>query len=493
MNQAKPLGYRMLEILPGALVWSTFIFAFLFSFVRPLWVIIYIIIFDLYWVFRVFYFGIYLTASWRQYAKNVKINWLEKVRVLPRFLEMRHLIILPTYKESLELVRRGLDGLRQSNYPKDKMIVVLAGEERDKENFLEFAEIISREFGSAFGQLLITLHPANIPGEIAGKGSNAHWAGREARKLVNILDIPDDNVIVSIFDIDTLPHPEYFAYLTHTYLNTPQPTRFSYQPVAIYANNIWESPSVVRIAAFGTTFWLMTELARPERLFTFSSHSMSLRALAEVGFHDPQVVSEDSRIFLQCFMKYNGDYSVKPLYMPVFMNTVGTPRYFKSILDLYRQQRRWAYGAENIPYMIWEFSRNMKIPWRLKLKYAFNLIEGMYSWATAPILIFVLGRLPLYAAPPALRDFALVANTPFTLEFLMTLAMSGVFISAIFSLAFLPPRPRTMPKIKKLAIFLQWILLPVTFVIFGAFPAIDAQTRLMLGRYLGFWVTEKTR
>jgi len=35
--------------------------------------------------------------------------------------------------------------------------------------------------------------------------------------------------------------------------------------------------------------------------------------------------------------------------------------------------------------------------------------------------------------------------------------------------------------------------LPLTLIIFGGIPSLDAQSRLMFEKYLGFWSTEKVR
>jgi hypothetical protein len=140
-----------------------------------------------------------------------------------------------------------------------------------------------------------------------------------------------------------------------------------------------------------------------------------------------------------------------------------------------------------------KFKNNPRIPFGKKAWYIFTIIEGMYTWATVPLLIFVLGYLPLWLAPDVAREAVFYQNTPHTLEALMQLSLMGVFVSALLGFALLPPRPKGVRPHTWLVMLFQWALVPVTFILFGAFPAIDAQTRMMFGRYLGFNLTEKKR
>ena len=47
--------------------------------------------------------------------------------------------------------------------------------------------------------------------------------------------------------------------------------------------------------------------------------------------------------------------------------------------------------------------------------------------------------------------------------------------------------------LKQIGHMFEWLLVPLTAVVLSAVPALDAQTRLLLGRSLEFWVTEKRR
>lgn len=481
--------HRWLEVIPGALVWGTIVLALLASFVAPVPAIIFIIVFDLYWLFRVVYFVIYLALSWRQYRKEIQVDWFVELQKLPDWRRVCHLVLLPTYKESYEILREALRALMRSAYPADRIIVVLAGEARDHQSFQKNAERLRQEFGHRFWQFWVTEHPMGLPDEIPGKGSNLNWAGHQIQPQLEALGIPVEDIVVSAFDVDTIPHPQYLARLSYLYCTVPNPTRSSYQPVTLFNNNIWTATAPVRIASFGTTFWLFSELARPERLWTFSSHSMPWKMLLDVGFWEKDMVSEDSRIFLQGLIHYHGDYRVTPIFLPVSMDAVTGDTYVDSLKALYKQQRRWAWGVEHFPYMVTKFWQDKKMPLRIKIKYLLNHMEGMYTWATAPLLIFILGYLPLYLSKEA--SSVLIAATPFTLEWIMRLAMIGVLVSGILGMAMLPPRPKQVKPHTWLVMLLQWILMPITFVLFGALPAIEAQTRLMIGKYLGFNVTKK--
>lgn len=482
--------YRLYELIPGSLVWATYILAIAFSFIYPLGVVIFIIVFDLLWVFRVLYFIFYLILSFFRYRQTQEIDWMEKVRSLPDHEDYYHIVFFPFWNEPIGVLETTFDALLAQDYPTDKMIIVLGGEKRAEENALRVGKHIEAKYGHRFHKFLFTLHEV-VPGEIKGKGANAHYMGQKAKELVDSLPIDKKKLIVSYFDSDTATHTKYFSYLTHKYATHPNPTRTSFQPVALYSNNIWQANLVTRVVAFGTVFWLLSELARPERLFTFSSHSMSWDALEGVDFWQRDIVTDDSRIFLQCFLRYDGDYTVTPLYIPVSMDTVEGDTIRQSLGNLYKQQRRWMWGVEHFPYMLWHFRQNKAIPWKKKIYYIWNLGEGMFSMATAPILIFILGRLPLWVMKDS--SVALVQNAPFILERLMWIAMAGIIVSGIVSLLLLPPRPKSAPRWKYLGMLLQWVLLPVTIIFWGAIPAIESQTRLFLGKYLGFFNTPKKR
>jgi hypothetical protein len=112
-------------------------------------------------------------------------------------------------------------------------------------------------------------------------------------------------------------------------------------------------------------------------------------------------------------------------------------------------------------------------------------------------MLFLLGWLPILLGGKNFNFTVLSFNLPILTSRIMTVSMIGMFVSAILSTMLLPPIPQEMKWYKRWAkkssVFLQWVFLPITLILFGSFPALDAQIRLMAGRYMGFWVTEKHR
>ena len=496
--------YRFFEILPGLSAWTTFALIIALSFKTPVFMALFIIAFDVYWLVKTIYLSLHLRVSYAKLKDNLKINWLKKLEMLPvsdyslksvsSWRDLYHFVFLPVYKEDYSIVATTIESLLKSNYPKDRIAVVLCYEGRAGEETEKVIREVESNFKDAFFKFICIKHPDNLPGEMRGKGSNTAYAAKIVKEdIIDKLDLKYENIMISNFDVDTVSFPEYFGILSYTFLTTANPLRASYQPVPLYINNIWEAPSFARVVAFAATFWHTIKQEKSETATTFSSHSMPLQALLDVGYWQKNMVSEDSRIFWQCFLRYNGDYRVVPLYYPVSMDANVTSSTWQTLINVYKQQRRWAYGAENVPYFLYGFRRNKKISLYKRWYFGFIAGEGNHSWATNAILLFALGWLPVVVGGAAFNQTVLSFNLPFLTRMILTLSTVGLVSSAILSMVLLPPKPPKFGKLKYLWMMIQWLLFPATTIFLGAIPAIDAQTRLMLGKYMGFWVTPKNR
>ncbi len=494
-NWKERIFYRLFEIIPGALSLGTLVWVFIFSWVLPSWVAVFIICFCFYYLLRILYFSLHQVMGYFKVKKHLKEDWLQKLKKTKGnkdWKKIYHLVILPTYKEGYKIVKENLESLKNSDYPKEKIIIVLAVEERAGVAFLEEAKKIESEYRGVFFKFLITLHPGNIPGEIGGKGSNVAWAGKEVKKYIDTLGISRENILVSSFDVDTKVYRQYFSCLTWFYITEKDADLASYQPVPVYNNNIWDVPFFSRVVSTSNTFWQMIQQERSEKLTTYSSHAIPGKVFFEVGY-PANVVCDDSRIFWRAYLYYDGNYRVVPIYYLVSMDAVVSTNIFKTIINQYKQQKRWAWGCAEIPYVMFGFLYNKKIPLSQKISHLYTMVDGYWSWATAALLLFILGWLPIFLGGDKFNSSILSFNLPILTGRIMTISLVGMLISAILSTMLLPPLPKGASQFKRVAIFAQWIFLPAILIIFGSLPALDAQIRLMLGKYMGFWVTEKVR
>ena len=139
--------YRFLEVVPGILVWATFITVIALSIIKPLYGIYFVIIFDIYFVLRITYTLIFLIISWFKYRKTMKVDWWKFLKTNHKVWDQYyHVILLPTAGEPYEVVERAFETLLKTKYDHKKMIVVLGGEARLKEQFQPIGEKILAKY-----------------------------------------------------------------------------------------------------------------------------------------------------------------------------------------------------------------------------------------------------------------------------------------------------------------------------------------------------------
>ena len=486
---------RVLEIIPGFFSWSILIFFVLLAFFNPVLCAILIIIFDFFWIIRTTYLTTLLVMAYHKLSRQQTRDWLSECKKIKRgenWQDFYHLVIFPTYNEKPEIIRSSLECLKNANYPQAKLIVVVAFEERNPDAGKN-AQVLKDEFGHCFFSYIATFHPDKIEGETRTKGANATWAAKKAREFIKQKNISEEQVIISCFDADTCVDKEYFGCLTYHFMTVKNPHQASYQPMPVYNNNIWHAPSFARLVEVSSSFCQLIESMRLEKFVTFSSHSMSFKTLVEIDYWPVNMISDDSVVYWKSFLYYKGNYRVVPLYITVSMDVAYSSNFFKTIMIQYKQKRRWAWGIENFPFLIKGFLIDEDIPFAVKVKRAYHLLESHITWAIWANIIMLIAPLPILFGGAIFQQSSIGYNLPQITGLLLNFTVGASFVWIVLSWTILPPRPKDVPWSKSVVIVLEWVIVPFIILILGSTPALDAQTRLMLGKYMEFQSTEKHR
>ncbi|MBI4387490.1 MAG: glycosyltransferase family 2 protein [Candidatus Omnitrophica bacterium] len=539
---------RIFEITPGFLSWFLLLAVAFFALTDPIPAAVFVICFYLFWFFRLIYMTILLVASYVVLARERNTNWIERCRDLNNvsvaikraqerlskheeevkhaqrtrekvpitrrlhsetaylrrlehlaqtteqpfdFRSIYHVVLFPNYREDIHILKSALSSLRETNYPLERLIVVVAFEEREGEAAHAKADELSREFKEIFFNLMTSFHPDGLPGERQVKGANATWAAKKVMEFLNEEKIAFEQVLVSCFDADTRVGKEYFGCLTYNFLIRPNRLHCSFQPIPVYHNNLWQAPAFARILETGSSYWQLIESANPDHLVTFSSHSMSFQALVESGFWPVDMISDDSAIFWKCFLHYKGNYRAIPMSATVSMNIIIGKNWLDTFRRIYVQKRRWAWGIENFPMVMLGFLETREIPLIEKARHTLKMLESHVSWATWGLMLTLVGWLPVLFGGREYGFSVVSYHLPRIAQMIFNLATVSMLISAILSFMIVPKRPARVSRFRNLSFAFQWLLLPLILPVLLALPALDAQTRLMLGRYLHFEVSRK--
>lgn len=518
LQQEKTKRYIFFEKLPGLVTWSIIILPVVLSIFAAHIVALLVIAFFLIWFARAIGLNVRVIQGWRTMKQHEKLNWpkmlsqietpdqdYQHTKDLPRWHftnlerirrgsvvnpnDVYHAVIIATYNESREILEPTIQSVLASHFDMDKVIFVLAYEERGGESVEEQAKQLVAEYKAKFKYAIAVKHPADMPNEVTGKGGNITYAARELQKYLESQKIEPINVVVTTLDSDNRPHINYLAALTYTYSVSPDPLHVSYQPIPIFTNNIWDVPAPMRVVATGNSFWNIILSLRPHALRNFASHAQSMQALIDTDFWSVRTIVEDGHQFWRTYFRYDGKHEVYPIYLPIYQDAVLDKSYRKTLKAQFVQMRRWAYGASDIAYVVekaWFTPNN--IPRSDKWFKFWRLFEGHISWSTAPLILAFAAFIPAWFNP---NDYA-SNQLPLLASKIQTIAMLGILITFSLGMRALPPRPKRYKKRRNFWMVIQWVYLPITSIIYSSFAAIYSQTRLLFGRYLDkFDVTEK--
>jgi cellulose synthase/poly-beta-1,6-N-acetylglucosamine synthase-like glycosyltransferase len=483
---------RLLEIIPGVFSWNIILFLVWGGYFFPVFTAYFILAFDVYWVWSGFTMTVAAILSHLRIEASEKLDWMREVQDFGDWKRVRHIVLVTIANEPVEVFEKIVRSLTTQTFPLKQIAVVMATEARYPNGEIE-AEKLRAKWGSRFGAYVVTAHPADIPGEIKGKSANEAWAAKEAKRI--LIDEKDWDIrytTVTSNDADVVLHNQYLAYLTFKFLDDPHRYRRFWQPAIVYYNNIWRIPAATRIINTFSNVWQMGVLVRKDRLINFSNYSASLLMIEEVGYWDTDVIPEDYRIFFKAFFKFNGEVEVEPIFLPSSADAAESTSVWKTFINEYEQKKRWAWGVSDLPLFVEMYLKQPRVSFINKTLRILRVGQDHLLWSINWFII-TMGVSIITVVNPAFKRTSLGFMLPQISSGILTITLIFLVAMLVIEFRHRPPRPKNISKWKLIMTPFEFLLMPISGFFFAALPGLDAHTRLMLGKYIEYRVTEKVK
>jgi hypothetical protein len=484
-----PVPRRALEVVPPALAWVAITSPAWAAIVAPYLLGDFLVLFSAYWLWRSAEFAAGLLFGLVRLHLSHRRDWVAAGNGLSGFHRLQHLVIVPTYKESDEVLGDTLGYLARQTLATERISVVLAFEERDPEAPARAARL-SERFAAQFGHWLVTMHP-DLPGEVKGKSSNLAWAANRVEQELIATGLVDDcHLLVTVCDADSRLDPQYLAALGHHVLSHPDGRLHMYQPAILFYANHTRLPLPLRAVSSVFSLYSLARLAASHRLIPQSTYSLSWWAARRVSFWDVDVVPEDSHMFFKVWLHLGRRVRTRAIYLPVYADAAEGATWWRSGASTYQQIRRWAWGVSDIPYLALRTLRARHIPWHLRVARVGWYVEEHLVWPSHWFLLTLGGLLPPLLNPEYARTALGIWQTNL-FSTLLGLCLPSLVLAVLADLLL---KWRTDGEHDLFSLLLGLVgfpLLPLTGLALVALPALDAHTRLLFGRQLAYQVTEK--
>ncbi|HET6318257.1 MAG TPA: glycosyltransferase family 2 protein, partial [Chloroflexota bacterium] len=400
-----------------------------------------------------------------------------------------HVVLVPTYKESEEILAETLECVATQTVPSEQIAVVLAFEERDPEASARAAHLTER-FAHRFGEWLVTLHP-DLPGEVKGKSSNLAWAARRTEaELIDSGRLDARNLLVTVCDADSRLDRQYLAALGYKVLSHRDGRLHVYQPVILFYANHARLPLLLRPVSSVFSLYSLSRLAASHRLVPQSTYSLTWWAARQVGFWDVDVVPEDSHMFFKVWLHFGRRVRARAIHLPVYADAAEGVTARGTLVSTYQQIRRWAWGVSDIPYVALRGLRARHIPWPIRVARIGWYTEEHLVWPSHWFLLTLGGLVPPLLNPAYAATAQAIWQSSAMSTFL-SLCLPSLLLGIVVDAVLKRRSPNAGGLLEALYGVTGFFLLPLTGLAMVALPALDAHTRLLFGRSLAHEVTEK--